>query len=102
RLVDAKLVEDLPDGQPCSLDASCDHGHCVDGVCCDVACGYGASDDCQACSGLAGNTSADGRCGPVAAGRVCRASRGACDPAESCDGVDTGACVADAVAPQGT
>ena len=41
-------------GVPCGEAAGCQSGFCVDGVCCDTACGGGAGDDCQACAVAAG------------------------------------------------
>lgn len=38
------------DGDPCSQDHECVSVHCVDGVCCDAACGNGDTSDCLACS----------------------------------------------------
>jgi len=83
----------------CSADAQCESGFCVDGVCCNMACGGGDPSDCQACSVAAG-AAEDGACGPVAAGAVCRAAAGPCDVAESCDGAVLH-CPADALAPAG-
>ncbi len=82
------------DGDACSVDDDCHSGFCVDGVCCDSACGAGALDDCMACSVAAGAAS-DGACGPVSAGYACRPVGGACDVEEVCDGAATG-CPADA------
>ena len=87
-------------GQPCSSGDQCSSGFCVDGVCCDGACGGGDPADCQACS-VAGGAAADGTCAPVPASRVCRASAGPCDVAESCTGSAPN-CPADALAPAGT
>lgn len=59
------------DGQPCSGDdAECAHGHCVNSMCCNEACGGG----CQACSVTEGADS-DGVCKTFAAGT----HREACD-----------------------
>ena len=81
-------------GDACGDASECTSGFCADGVCCDTACG-GAADDCQACTAaLTGG--ADGTCGPTLAGTECRASAGACDVAETCDGAGT-ACPADVV-----
>jgi len=53
----------LADGDPCTRSAACLSGHCVDGVCCDLACD-GA---CEAC--VASKTCGqDGTCAPVTAG----------------------------------
>jgi MYXO-CTERM domain-containing protein len=88
-----------PIGQPCTGSADCAGAHCVDGVCCNTACGGGVS-DCQACAAALGAV-ADGTCSPVRAGSVCRASQGACDPAEACDGRALD-CPEDARSPSGT
>ena len=88
----------------CSDGTSCPTGRpCVDGLCCDTACGGGATDDCQACGVDAGG-SLDGTCGPIRAGFapiVCRASAGACDVTETCGATST-TCPADAAATDGT
>lgn len=74
-------------GGACALPSDCASGFCVDGVCCDTACGGGATNDCQACSVSAG-TAVSGTCGALtvdaAAVTVCRAKNGACDVADSC------------------
>ncbi|MCE9674075.1 hypothetical protein LY474_40430 [Myxococcus stipitatus] len=92
----------LPQGTHCATAVECGSGFCVDGVCCDSACGDSTFEDCQACAVMAG-APADGVCGPVRqeAARVCRESAGACDVAETCDGVST-ECPADALAEDGT
>ncbi len=61
--------EKMPDGSACTADASCQSGHCVDGVCCDTAC----DGSCNACN-LAGSL---GRCALVPAGS---AGEPACEP----------------------
>ncbi|MRG91502.1 hypothetical protein [Polyangium spumosum] len=86
----------LDNGQACQVGKDCASGFCADGVCCNTACG-GAASDCQACD-LAG---AVGTCTPSAAGTQCRASGGACDVAEACDGTST-ACPADTKVAAGT
>jgi hypothetical protein len=85
--VKLRVVEELPLGSACTQDAQCESGSCVDGVCCESACGGGVTNDCQACSVAAGGT-ADGTCAPVRADAavVCRSSVVACDAAEVCDG----------------
>jgi hypothetical protein len=85
--VKLRVVEDLPQGLACTQDAQCQSGFCVDGVCCQSACGGGAGNDCQACSVAAGG-SVNGVCGAVRADAavVCRPSAVACDVAEVCDG----------------
>jgi hypothetical protein len=73
-------------GATCAQGVDCLSNHCVDGLCCDTACGGGATDDCEACAVLAG-AATDGTCSPVSAGRICRASSGTCNPdPERCDG----------------
>lgn len=75
----------LANGTPCGEGIQCTSGYCVDGVCCDSACGGGVATDCQACS-VARGAAADGACGTVSDGRVCREAAGACDVAETCTG----------------
>ncbi|XXX72214.1 hypothetical protein WMF30_31660 [Sorangium sp. So ce134] len=87
-------------GTACTTAGDCISGQCVDGVCCDTACGGGAGDDCQACAVAAGAT-ADGTCGPVLAGTLCRSASGPCDVAEACDGAQV-ACPPDGFVPAGT
>jgi hypothetical protein len=89
------VVETLPFGAPCTAGSACYSGFCVDGVCCNSACGGGSS-DCQACS-VAQGAAVDGTCGPRASGTTCRASTGVCDAAEACNGSAT-TCPADAPA----
>jgi Dictyostelium (slime mold) repeat/Galactose oxidase, central domain len=87
----------LPHGTPCSADAACDSGRCVDGVCCQSACDQqceacnepGHAGECVAVSGPPrGDRPSCGtkdpcvgtcdavhrdRCLPIAVGEVCRA-----------------------------
>jgi hypothetical protein len=74
-------------GTACTADSDCTSTFCVDGVCCDTACGGGVATDCQSCLG-AMTGGADGTCGTVAAtaNYTCRPSTGPCDPAGVCDG----------------
>lgn len=83
----------LRNGQPCTEERRCQSGFCIDGVCCNDSCGGGA-DDCLVCSVAAGGRS-NGWCEPMVAGTICRASVGACDVAEACDG-RSAQCPADA------
>ena len=83
-------------GQKCTTASQCGSGFCVDGVCCDKACGGTNTSDCQACS-LAAGAAVNGTCGPVKAGATCRAGSGVCDLAETCDGSAT-TCPSDKVA----
>ena len=73
-------------GGKCTQNSDCSTGFCVDGVCCNSACGGSSKTDCQACSVAAG-AAKDGTCGPAKKGDVCRAAAGGCDIAEACDGV---------------
>ncbi len=86
---------------PCTTNVQCSTGFCVDGVCCDSACGGGNVDDCMACSVFAG-TSTDGTCGPRVVGTVCRPATSGfgCDAPEMCDG-SSAACPPDAPAVAG-
>ncbi|MFH0900468.1 MAG: hypothetical protein V2A73_07550 [Pseudomonadota bacterium] len=83
-------------GTPCDEAEECSTGFCVDGVCCDSACGNGDPSDCQACSAARGATE-DGTC--TLTTTVCRPSRdGApCDAPEVCDGKSV-ACPEDVLA----
>ncbi len=95
----AVLVRTTGLGTACTQPSDCDLGVCVDGVCCDSACGGGLPTDCQACS-VAMGASIDGTCATLGAGEVCRPSVAACDPEEVCDGTarvcppDVSSCVA--------
>lgn len=71
------------DGDPCGEDEECASGFCVDGVCCDTACGGGIIDDCQVCVAAEG-AQEDGTCGPRTDGAPC--ADGVC-----IDGACTGA-----------
>jgi len=84
----------------CTSGASCPSGFCVDGYCCSSACGGGVTTDCQACSKAAG-AAANGTCGTISSGTVCRAAAGTCDTAEKCDGLKT-SCPADTKKANGT
>ncbi|KYF91617.1 hypothetical protein BE20_14200, partial [Sorangium cellulosum] len=85
-----------PNGASCLADGECLSGHCVDGVCCNTACGGGSPGDCQACSAAAG-ASTNGVCGPRGSGSLCRGSAGLCDVEERCNGSSVD-CPADALA----
>ena len=67
-------------GTPCLTGDVCASGYCVDGVCCDEACGGGALDDCLGCS-VAVGASTDGTCAPF--------DGIPCDDGLHCNGVDT-------------
>ncbi len=101
----AGLVHEVIEiGNSCSSADDCDTGFCVDGVCCQTACGGGAVDDCEVCSINAGG-STDGQCGPIvdsvaAATTICRAIAGPCDQAESCAPNEI-TCPEDAIKPLG-
>jgi len=92
--VQARVVVTLAaNGSACSSAVDCKSGLCVDGACCNTACGGGVTTDCQACSVKAG-AAADGVCGPASSGTECRPAAGSCDAAETCDGTAT-TCPAD-------
>ncbi|MDW8362680.1 MAG: hypothetical protein RMK74_09780, partial [Myxococcales bacterium] len=94
----------LPNGEACSDATQCESGHCVDGVCCESACGGGVASDCQACSTSAGGAD-NGRCtslrADVAPTVTCRPAAGTCDVAETCSASST-VCPPDGVHPAGT
>ncbi len=94
-----RTFEFLRNGSPCTRDTDCNSRFCTDGVCCDARCGTSTS-DCQGCSVMRGAPT-DGACALLSPSRVCRASVGECDPAESCTGVAI-ACPADTRLPGGT
>jgi len=89
----------LPGGA-CTTATLCTRGFCVDGVCCDTACGGGVTSDCQACSTATG-TAVNGTCGPVRAFTTCRDQAGPCDAAEACNGTLL-TCPTDTFAPAGS
>ncbi len=74
------FVLEKTDGEPCSADSECLSTFCVDGVCCDTACGGGVASDCQACSIVAG-ASSDGACEAL--------SGTSCDDSDACTQTDT-------------
>jgi hypothetical protein len=93
------LYRGLSIGGPCALTTDCETGFCVDGVCCDTACG-GGDNDCVACSVATGAVN-DGQCATLAAGTSCGAKcandstqqpAGSCDDAGACDLPPTQAC----------
>lgn len=86
-------------GEACLTANDCGSGFCVDGVCCNSACG-GGSVDCQACSVAAG-AATNGVCGPARGGTICRPAAGGCDQAETCTGMSM-ACPADVRKPRGS
>ncbi|MEO7330111.1 MAG: FG-GAP repeat protein [Minicystis sp.] len=75
----------LAKGELCTAATSCESGFCVDGVCCDTACGGGDPDDCQACS-TAFNAAANGTCLVLEPDVVCRAPSATCATPTTCDG----------------
>src|SRR4051812_21458107 len=87
-------------GTTCSEPDDCTNGFCVDGVCCDTACGGDNPVDCLGCSEAVGATT-DGTCQTLPANTKCRPALDACDVAEFCDGTST-ACPPDALVTAGT
>ena len=71
-------------GQSCATTDQCGSGFCVDGVCCDTACGDGNPIDCQACN----VTGSVGKCSPVFDGTSCD-DGSVCTSGEACH---SGAC----------
>ncbi|AKT43464.1 DNRLRE domain-containing protein [Chondromyces crocatus] len=84
-------------GVACQFGVDCLSGFCVDGVCCNSACGGNNQNDCQACSQAAG-AAVDGTCSVRASGSVCRPAVDGCDVVEVCNGSAT-TCPADVVLP---
>ncbi len=76
-------IEKASVGDPCSGGTECASTYCVDGVCCESACGGGNPDDCQACSESAG-APADGTCGVVSDGSACDDGDG-CTQTDVCE-----------------
>lgn len=95
RLIDFRYNDGSNLGAACGTGFECKSGFCVDGVCCNTACGY-SNADCQVCAQAAG-ASADGTCTTLAAGSVCRAASGVCDIVEICNGTGP-TCPVDGVA----
>ncbi len=77
----------LANSQTCTSAAQCGSGFCVDGVCCNSACGDEITTDCQACSVAAGGVS-DGTCTPIT-GKPCNDGN-ACTQTDTCQ---NGACI---------
>jgi hypothetical protein len=90
-------------GTACTDGWTCMSKSCVDGVCCNSACGSGAN-DCQACSRAAGGTT-DGTCTALTAARAptvtCRTASRACERAATCSSSST-SCPANSPAPTTT
>lgn len=98
--VRARRVARAVQGASCADPLECASGFCVDGVCCDTACGGTTNADCQACAASSG-ASADGVCTTRGSTATCRASTGVCDPAELCDGASV-TCPANVFVPSST
>lgn len=79
-----RISRSTPLGTACATGSDCGANPCVDGVCCNDACGGGAP-DCQACSVAAG-AATDGVCSVLPRTHACRPALGACDVTEQCTG----------------
>jgi RHS repeat-associated protein len=90
----AAYLYDASFGLGCTTNSQCSSGFCSAGICCNNACNTGT---CGACN-LAGHL---GTCTALTSGTVCRASAGACDVAETCNGTAL-TCPSDALAPSTT
>lgn len=94
----ARFFSDDQDvGTPCGSATECGSGYCVEGVCCDSACGGEDATDCQSCAAVG----FVGTCTPLAANTSCRPSGGICDSQEVCDGT-AGTCPPDTLEPATT
>ena len=90
-----------PPSYACNASPQCASSFCVDGVCCNTACGGGATNDCQACS-IAAGAPANGTCAPLTGtpctdGNACTLNdtcqAGTCVGSSSCgDGVLQASC----------
>lgn len=81
------ITSQSPGGGICSSAAQCQTGFCVDGRCCDTACGGGVP-DCQACA-FVRSGQPDGICSPLPTTSLCRNYASTfCDVREYCDGVN--------------
>lgn len=75
-------------GDDCTDNEQCETLFCIDGVCCNILCGEGRTDDCLVCSVATGG-STDGMCEIASQVTVCRPSAGPCDAEELCVGEDS-------------
>lgn len=87
----------LGNGKACTGGNQCTSGNCIDGFCCNTACGNSDPNDCQSCN----QAGREGSCRPLAQNTVCRTAPGVCDVAEVCDGSST-ACPANGFKPSST
>ncbi|MFO0747363.1 MAG: OmpA family protein [Myxococcota bacterium] len=83
-------------GQPCTSNVECRSCSCVDGVCCDSACGGGAPDDCMGCSTATG-AAENGHCQDARVGTPF----GDLPIGAPCDGDDADRCPTGKLACQG-
>lgn len=69
-------------GETCTDAMECLSGYCVDGVCCNTACGGDDLDDCVACS-IAAGAATDGICEAIPDGTLCN-DGSLCAQSDSC------------------
>ena len=71
-----------PPGVACASDGQCQSSHCIDGVCCNLAC----TDQCEACD-VSGHL---GTCWPIPAADTPHGQRGTCAGSGVCGGACNG------------
>ncbi|HOX46231.1 MAG TPA: hypothetical protein PK668_21690 [Myxococcota bacterium] len=80
-----RMIQRAVDGSACQRYDDCRSGACVDGFCCDTACGGGAQDDCVVCSAALG-ADADGTCTSLSLGTSCGdQTSSVCTAPDTCD-----------------
>jgi len=99
-----EIIERRQNGSDCTQDVQCASDFCIDGVCCDTACGrtgaFGSEspNDCQACNSAA----TLGTCSPARTGLQCNpAAAGSCELPALCQ-AGSMVCPANPIAPATT